>query len=486
MRADELQRRLEAAGLLVAWPGGLPERFTGVTTDSRAVTGGALYAAYAGTTSDGHAYVPTALAAGAVAAMVERPALGVDAPQIQVSDGRVAAAVAAALFYGDPALGLDLLAVTGTNGKTTTTNLLRHLFGDGTAAGLIGTLGVMDGEGRVLPGTGSLTTPGPVELMGVLAALKAAGCRTVAMEASSHALDQDRLRGLRFRAAIFTNFTRDHLDYHETEARYLAAKLRLADYVAEDGWEIVNAADPAWQKLAPRERRLTFAVDRPADVRATDVTGDRQGMRFTLATRGASVPVSLPLLGGFNVENALGAAAAALALGRDLEAVAARLATAPQVPGRMERLADQPCVVLRDYMHTPDAYERVLATLRPLTRGRLIVVFGCGGDRDRGKRPLMGAIAARDADLVILTEDNPRTEDVHHILDDIEQGMGETAHLRIVDRRQAIQRAIAIARPEDLILLAGKGHETYQIIGTEKQPFDERAIVEEAVEAKAT
>jgi len=209
-------------------------------------------------------------------------------------------------------------------------------------------------------------------------------------------------------------------------------------------------------------------------------------MRFVLSFRGESSPVALPLLGRFNVENALGAAATALALGHDLAAIADRLSHAPQVPGRMELVASAPCVVLRDYAHTPDALERALAAVRPLTRGRLIAVFGCGGDRDRGKRPVMGGIAARDADLAIVTSDNPRTEDPGTILDDVEEGMGQTPHLRIVDRRQAIARAVAIARADDTILLAGKGHETYQVVGREKLPFDERDIVRDAVQALAS
>ncbi len=496
MRADVLKERLESAGLLASWPPGLSEQFAAVTTDSRSVQAGGLFVAYEGTTADGHAFVPAAVAGGASAVVVEHHLSGVSAPQIRVTNGRLAAAVAAALFHGEPARTLHLVAVTGTNGKTTTTHLLRHLFGAAQPAGSIGTLGAIDGTGRVVPGTGALTTPGPVELQAALAALQTSGCTTVAMEASSHSLDQDRLWGLTFRAAVFTNLTRDHLDYHETEEKYLAAKLRLSSYLAPGGWEIVNADDPAWRRLPSRgageAERLTFGVDRPADVRAGDIAGDATGMRFLLTANGKRAPVRLPLLGRFNVENALGAAAAAIALGGGgggrgggVEAVAERLGSAPQVPGRMERLAASPCVVLRDYAHTPDALERALAALRPLTAGRLIVVFGCGGDRDRGKRPVMGAIAARDADLAILTSDNPRTESPDRILDDVEQGMGETAHLRIVDRRQAIGRALTIARADDVVVLAGKGHEAYQVIGTEKLPFDERDVVADAVKLLA-
>ena len=478
MRAEALRQRLESAGLLVRWPGAeVRSELTSVTTDSRRVSEGALFAAYKGSTSDGHSFLGAAAGAGAAAATVEREVPDVAVPQIVVCDGRLAAGAAAALFHGDPAASLDLLAVTGTNGKTTTVALLRYLLGDAAPAGSIGTLGAIGGAGELLPGTGSLTTPGPVELQAALAALRDGGVHTVAMEASSHSLDQDRIAGLSFRAAVFTNFTRDHLDYHGDEASYLAAKLKLLRYLAPDAAVVYNAADPAWAPLATHPRALSFGIGVAADVAAEDVEGDAAGMRFRLAARGVSHDVALPLPGRFNVENALGAAAAAMALGRESATVAERLAAAPQVPGRMEHLTERPCVVLRDYAHTPDALERALAALRPLTAGRLVVVFGCGGDRDRGKRPAMGAIVARDADLPIVTSDNPRTEDPERILDDIEEGMGSTPHLRIVDRRVAIARALSIARSDDTILLAGKGHETYQVLGTERVPFDEKEIV---------
>lgn len=363
-------------------------------------------------------------------------------------------------------------------------HLLRHLFGARGPAGSIGTLGAVDGNGDVIPGTENLTTPGPIELRSTLDALRRGGVKTVAMEASSHSLHQDRLYGVTFKAAVFTNLTRDHLDYHQTFNAYLEAKLRLTEYLAPGGVAVVNADDRAWDHMGGAVPKLTFGITSAADVRATKVTGSARGMRFTLSYRGADAVVELPLLGRFNVENALGAAAAALSQGESLEMVAARLAESPQVPGRMERLASDPCVVLRDYAHTPDALERALGALRPLTRGRLIAVFGCGGDRDKGKRPVMGGIVARDADLAIVTSDNPRTEDPERILDDVEEGMGETPHLRIVDRRAAIARAIGIARPDDTIVLAGKGHETYQVIGKEKFPFDEREIVGDVLKAR--
>jgi UDP-N-acetylmuramoyl-L-alanyl-D-glutamate--2,6-diaminopimelate ligase len=481
VQAEALRRRLEQEGLLAAWPAAAPDVIQAVATDSRRVRPGALFLAYRGTALDGHAYVGAAARAGAAFALVEHPVPEAPIPQALVRDGRRAAALAAAAYYGNPGEALVLLAVTGTNGKTTTVHLLRHLFGDRAPAGSIGTLGAIDGAGRRLPTEGALTTPGPVELHAALAALRHAGVQTVAVEASSHSIEQARIAGLAFRAAVFTNLTRDHLDYHGDETSYLAAKIKLDRYLAPGGFQVVNADDASWGALPRRAERITFGMGPEADLHAEAVAGDRSGMRFRLAWRGASAPVALPLLGTFNVENALGAAATAVALGRSVEEVAARLGAAPQVPGRMERLAEAPCTVLRDYAHSPDALQRALSALRPLTAGRLVVLFGAGGDRDRGKRPLMGAIAAAGADLAIVTSDNPRTEDPERILDDIEEGMGSTPHVRIVDRRAAILRALAIARPDDTLLLAGKGHETYQVIGHDEVPFDEREIVERAV-----
>jgi UDP-N-acetylmuramoyl-L-alanyl-D-glutamate--2,6-diaminopimelate ligase len=262
---------------------------------------------------------------------------------------------------------------------------------------------------------------------------------------------------------------------------YLAAKLKLSGMLTETGIEVVNLDDEAWKILPSASRRVTFGLHPTADVRATGVTLHAAGSRFRLEGCFGADEVSLPLLGDFNVANALAAAACALGLGLTVAQVAGRLSSSPQVPGRMELLSETPCVVLRDYAHTPDALERALATLRPLTRGRLIVVFGCGGDRDKGKRPLMGRIAAELADVAVVTSDNPRTEDPGAIIDDIEQGMGGVAHLRIVDRLDAIHTALAQARAGDTLLLAGKGHETYQILGTEKVAFDERDIVRRAV-----
>ncbi len=481
VRVNSLLDALRRADLLVeADP--LPE-VSGVGTDSRSTQPGSVYIAVRGSQADGHRFIADALARGAAAVVVESRQ-AVSAPQVVVRDGRRAALALARTWFGDPASSMQLIGITGTNGKTTTTALVRHLFNADGAAASIGTLGAFDGQGNAVPSTaGSLTTPGPVDLQATFATLRDRGCTTVAMETSSHSLDQGRLDGLNFAAGIFTNLTRDHLDYHGTMEAYLAAKLKLTTLLQLGGVEVVNIDDPAWTALPGGDRRVSFGLGPEADVCASRLELGAAGSRFLLDGRFGRAEVTLPLLGDFNVSNALAAAACALALGHPVAEVADRLSVAPQVPGRMELISDRPCAVLRDYAHTPDALERALRTLRPLTPGRIIVVFGCGGDRDRGKRPIMGQLAAELADLPVVTSDNPRTEDPDAIIDDVERGMGSVARLRFADRRAAIGAALAEARPGDTLLLAGKGHETYQVIGTEKQPFDEREIVLAALAA---
>jgi UDP-N-acetylmuramoyl-L-alanyl-D-glutamate--2,6-diaminopimelate ligase len=476
MVLDELRR----ADLLGSAPSHASDPTT-IGVDSRTSTQGMLYVAVRGSQSDGHRFVKDAVSRGASAVVVEEPQES-GVPEIVVRDSRRAALVLGAAWYGHPGGCLTLIGITGTNGKTTTTGLLRHLLNEDETAGSIGTLGAFDGQGAAVASTaGSLTTPGPIDLQATLAALVSRGVSHVVMETSSHSLDQGRLDGVTFAAGVFTNLTRDHLDYHGTMEAYLAAKLRLSTLLRPGGIEVINLDEEAWRVIPSRGPRLTYGMHRAAEVRAMDVVLDAGGSRFRMNGRFGSAEVALPLLGDFNVANALAAAATALALGRPVAQVVERLATAPQVSGRMERIAEVPCVVLRDYAHTPDALERALTTLRPLTGGRLIVVFGCGGDRDRGKRAIMGRIAAELSDLAIATSDNPRTEDPGTIIDDIERGMGGMPHLRITDRLAAIHTALNEARRGDTVLLAGKGHETYQIIGTEKIPFDEREIVQRLV-----
>jgi len=477
VRVSDIEAALSSHGLLAGINGELPENCRGVSDDSRKVERGELFIAVRGWNSDGHDYLDAAAERGACAAIVEDPTR-TSLPTLVVREGRRAAAIAAAVAYRNPSEDLKLLGVTGTNGKTTTTSIMRHLFDDGGGSSAsIGTLGVLVGsEGEVLPGGGGLTTPGPVELQRILRDLVDRGVRTVAMEVSSHSLDQRRVDGLEFDAAVFTNLTRDHLDYHETMEAYLSAKARLLDYLKRDGAAVINADAPEWSALNPSSRVVTFAARTDADIRARNVRYTSEGSEWTLVTPRSSADVTLPLIGDINIENALAAAAAAFSLGQAADAIATRLSSVPQVAGRLEVISTRPTVV-RDYAHTPDALERSLRTARGFTRGKLIVVFGCGGDRDKGKRPLMGEIAEKEADYAIVTSDNPRTEDPDAIIDEIEAGMHESKHERVTDRLAAIQRAIELAEEGDIVLLAGKGHETYQIRGTTSYPFDEKEIV---------
>jgi UDP-N-acetylmuramoyl-L-alanyl-D-glutamate--2,6-diaminopimelate ligase len=474
---------LRGAGVLASAHGQLPATISGITDDSRAVVQGGAFIAVKGTVADGHDYIARARGAGATLVIAEDAARAGE-PALIVRDGRRAAAIAAAAFYANPAKSLKLIAVTGTNGKTTTVGMLRHLLDSaapGKRAASIGTLGVLVGsEGVAMDGGAGLTTPGPIELQRVLRALADQGVGVVAMEVSSHSLAQHRIEGVQFAAAVFTNLTRDHLDYHQTMEAYRDAKLSLAAHLAPNGVAVVNYDEPAWQPLhRGTHGLLTFGSTKGAEVGAVEVTYAPAGSRFLLISRGLKADVTLPLIGDFNVTNALGAATAALALGMSHVDVAAKLSAMPQVPGRLERVGSTPAV-LRDYAHTPDALERALMALRPFVHGRLIVVFGAGGDRDPGKRPIMGAVAAKHADVVIVTSDNPRTEDPEKIIDQIVAGVGAKPYERIEDRRAAIARAIAIADPKnDLVLLAGKGHEDYQVRGTEKLHFDEKEIVAE-------
>ncbi len=482
VRSSVVIDALRRAGLLVAVQGALPEMLRDITADSRTVGPGTLFVAVRGSARDGHEFLAAVAERGASAAIVSDDG-STALPHIVVNDSRRAVAVAAAAWYGDPASQLRLVGVTGTNGKTTSASMLRHLLGtDAAPAASIGTLGVLVGsEGRVLPGGSGLTTPGPIELQHLLRQLVTAGVQWVAMEASSHALDQHRLDALRFRAALFTNFTRDHLDYHGSMEAYFAAKALLLDLLTDDGRVITNADDAAWANLpATAHPRLRFSAGaHVADVYARRTEFTTTGSTFTLhAPATEPVKVHLPLLGDFQVENAVGVAAAAVALGLPLPAIGARLSSMPQVSGRLERLSTTPAV-LRDYAHTPDALERALQSVRPFAKGKVIVVFGAGGDRDRGKRPQMGRVAAELADVCIVTSDNPRTEDPERILDDIIAGMPVGTALREEDRQQAITLAIDLATADDLVLLAGKGHETYQIRGTTSFPFDEAQIVAE-------
>ncbi len=492
---EELARRLMDAGLVQGLLEVQDVTLTGVAQDSRKVRPGDLFLAWKGVSHDAHAFLSRAAEAGAVAAVVERLVPDVSIPQLQVHDGRLAAAVAADAVLGSPWTELFLTGITGTNGKTTTAVLGRHLLGARGPARSVGTLGLVQEDGSVRPETEGLTTPGPVQLTGWIREMADDGVAFATLEASSHALEQRRLDGLRFDCAVFTTLGRDHLDYHADFEVYRAAKARLLELLKPGGWAVVRRDEEGWQTLdVPRDRTLTFGIgagdrDGPAGglrgavhVRATGVELRPDGSSFRLSDGEEEVRVILPFLGRFNVENALAAAAVARAGGLPLRDIAEGLTAAPQIPGRLQRVVDEPFTVLIDFAHTPDALEGVLSTLQPIVEGRLMVLFGAGGDRDRGKRPEMAEVVARFADLAIVTSDNPRTEDPDAIIDDVLPGLGDAPFLRVTDRREAMAAALEEANPGDLLLLAGKGHETYQVLGTEKHPFDEASIVLELLE----
>jgi UDP-N-acetylmuramoyl-L-alanyl-D-glutamate--2,6-diaminopimelate ligase len=451
--------------------------------DNRDVAPGTLFFCVPGFTRDGHEFAPDAVARGAVALVVER-SLGLGVPEIAVESVRAAMAPAAAAFYGDPTATLETVGVTGTNGKTTTAFLTRALLeADGRQTGLLGTVkSVIGGREHEV----ERTTPEAIDLQRTFRAMLEGGDSACVMEVSSHALALHRADAIHFAAAIFTNLTQDHLDFHPTMEAYFAAKRGLFTD-ARPRHVIVNVDDRYGARLAGElPGALTFALDRPATYRAKDVHTGLTGSRFLVETPDGRLPLSSPLRGRFNVYNVLGALAAARALGVPAETCAEAIAVAGQVPGRFQTVdAGQPFAVLVDYAHTPDSLENVLRAARALTEHRLHVVFGCGGDRDRGKRPLMGAIARRLADRVIVTSDNPRSEDPEAIIDEILAGSGhEVEHHP--DRREAIARALADAEPGDVVVIAGKGHEQGQeFAGGRKLPFDDATVARELLRAGA-
>ncbi len=481
MTLEKIVSALRDAGLLLEAPA-VQLTITGLVEDSRRVTAGNLFCAIEGTAQDGHRYLADAKGRGASAALVAHRADS-ELPQVVVKDSRLAAGIAAREWFGHPSDHMRLIGVTGTNGKSTTVSIIRHLLNAGGTAASLGTLGAFDGRGNRLDGYGSLTTPGAIEFHAVLADLRERGVTVVALEASSHGLHQHRLDAVRFDAGVYTNLTHEHLDYHSDLQAYAAAKMRLSQLLGPGGIEVVNADDPVWRGLPhlPSARRITYGRHADAEVRAIREELGASGAQCVFVFGGAEVEVKIPLIGEYNVTNALAATAAAWGTGLETGEIARRLANTPQVRGRMEVLAAREFTVLRDYAHTPDGFERAIRAVRDITPGKLTVLFGCGGDRDRNKRPEMGRIAAAGSDLVVIAMDNPRTEDPERILDDIEAGIGNAPHRRILDREDAIHQAISWLKPGDCLLLLGKGHETYQIVGAEKLPFDEPSIVRVAV-----
>ena len=479
-RASRIVEELRREKLLTSGPAVLPD-LTMVTDDSRAVQPEGLFVAVRGVATDGHRYVHDAVTRGVALVVVEQ-VIDVDVPQIVVTDSRVAVSVIARAWHGNPGRGLQLVGITGTNGKSTTAFLLQHLLTANQSVGVIGTLGAFDTEGNALYRE-RLTTPGPFALHETLRAFVDRGYDGAVMEVSSHALSQRRVHGLGFQAAVFTNVSHDHLDYHGSVSAYRRAKMQLANHVVRDGVRVINEDEPVWTALRHTDEHavVTFGFGAGATVRGERLVSAPDGLRMQVVCGAESYEVFSPLVGRFNAENLLAALATGFALGHPLHEMVDRARSVPPVPGRMERVHDQPSVI-RDYAHTPDALKRCLTAVRESMDGRIIVVFGCGGDRDRDKRAPMGAIAAELADVIIATSDNPRTEDPDAILDDIAEGLRGHAYLRIVNRKDAIARALQMAESNDCVVLAGKGHETYQEIAGQRFDFDEAEIVRAVAE----
>jgi UDP-N-acetylmuramoyl-L-alanyl-D-glutamate--2,6-diaminopimelate ligase len=472
-------------------PGSSGVQITSLCYDSRRATAGSLFFALAGAQLDGRKFAQDAVARGAAAVLSETVIPDCPVPQALVANARISMAEVASAFYGNPAASLRAVGITGTNGKTTTAFLVKHLLDSAhLRCGLLGTIHYIVGE-DVRPA--SRTTPESADVQELFSQMLDAGSRAVAMEVSSHALVQHRVRGIEWDAAIFTNLTQDHLDFHGTMDAYFDAKASLFETMyrqtGKHGKSIINLDDRYGLRLIERlpkmAKPLTYGLGVRADFRAIDARSDVHGTQYKLEAKGRQYLVRLPLIGRFNVYNSLAALAAASALGQDLRGAIQAMATAPQVPGRLERVpARRNFAVYVDYAHTDDALTNVLSTLRDLRPRQLIVVFGCGGDRDRAKRPLMAHAAEKLADYAIVTSDNPRSEDPEDILADILTGMRGTAHEKIADRRAAIYRAISLAEPGDIVLIAGKGHENYQEVHGQRTPFDDVSVARNAIDAK--
>jgi UDP-N-acetylmuramoyl-L-alanyl-D-glutamate--2,6-diaminopimelate ligase len=459
--------------------------------DSRKVERGDAFVAISGSAADGHKFISAAIARGAIVVVMERDdaisdpeCMHTGVVKLVVPNTRRALAVMSANYYGRPADGLKIVGVTGTNGKTTTSHILQSVLeASGENCGLIGTIEVRYGAAVE---SATHTTPESLELQGLFDRMRREHCTAVAMEVSSHALHQSRVHGVRFAAGVFTNLTQDHLDYHGSMESYSAAKRILFESLEPTAVAVVNADDPWSSKLtdAIRARVVTFGSGRGSTVQLLKADLSVDGSILELDGGYGPLTVTTPLVGRFNVENVLAAAATGLALGIPGEKVAAGVAGADRVKGRFERIRSRHgWTAIVDYAHTPDALEKCLKAVRALlpagSAGRVIVVFGAGGDRDRTKRPHMGAAAARLADTVVITSDNPRTEDPEKIIDDIMEGIpAGTGVRREADRRSAIALAVSLAHPGDVILVAGKGHEDYQVIGREKRHFSDREEVE--------
>jgi UDP-N-acetylmuramoyl-L-alanyl-D-glutamate--2,6-diaminopimelate ligase len=457
---------------------------TGVAYDSRKVEPGNLFFCITGLKVDGHAYAKAALDRGAIAIVVERYLPEVDLPQIVVDNSRKSMAHIASAYYGHPTRKIKLIGITGTNGKTTTAFMVEKIMRfAGYKTGLLGTIECRIGD-EVLPV--DRTTPESADLQYLFARMAESGVKAAVMEVSSHAIDLMRVEACEFDVVVYTNLSQDHLDYHGTMEEYFSVKKRIFDDTADCGVShIINIDDEFGRRLEVHGgvNQIRYSVKEKVELNAAEIELRSDGSKFVLETREKAVPVTLKLPGVYNVSNALAAAGAASALGVDLETVRNGLEELDRVPGRFERVdCGQDYDIIVDYAHTPDSLEKILKAAKELTSGRLIAVFGCGGDRDRGKRSLMGRVAVELSDYVVVTSDNPRSEDPHRIIDDILEGIKGVngASFKVVaDRRKAIERAILEAEKGDFIVIAGKGHETGQEIAGRKTPFDDVLMVKE-------
>ena len=466
------------------WQGGRQAEVSALAYESTAVAAGSLFCTWKGKARDGHSYIPEAMERGAVAIVAEKKMMDLAGPNIRVENGRRALGRMAANFYGHPSKEVQVIGLTGTNGKTSTAMLIQALFeAGGLRCGLLGTVGNDTGKGRV---SAKQTTPEALDLQQFLAEMRENGCRAAAVEVSSHALEQGRTEGVDFAGAVFTNLGRDHLDFHPSMKEYEEAKSLLFRGLRAGSFAVINQEDPAGIRMmaqcAPGVRVLTYGVER-GDVHTRDLKMGVGGSTFILCTPEGEIPTSLPWWGRFNVLNALAAASAAMLGGLSAEKVASALGRAPVVPGRMERIAGEGEIsVLVDFAHTEEAVGAALETVRPLCRGNLWVVLGAGGDRDKGKRPKMAAVAARLADRVILTSDNPRNEDPKIILSEMVAGVPKGRAVEVIEHRaEAIRAAVLGAKAGDVVLVAGKGHEEFQEIRGEKMPFSDRREIERSL-----
>jgi UDP-N-acetylmuramoyl-L-alanyl-D-glutamate--2,6-diaminopimelate ligase len=470
---------------------------SGISYDSRKVKPGHLFVAMKGEKADGHDFIEDAARRGAAAVLYENQVFGKTAGSfpsvtfIAVKDSRAALACAADRFFESPSSALAVAGITGTNGKTTTSYLIRSVLNAwGKKVGLIGTIQYMIGE-EIHPATH--TTPESLEFQELLSRMRTAGCSHVVTEVSSHALAQKRVDSTSFKTAVFTNLTRDHLDFHKTMENYYLAKSRLfADLLDENGRSIINLDDPYGQRLQTELKQhggtvWTYGLDEGADLLASEINTSFSGLTFRIACEGKTYDVASPLVGLPNVYNILSAVGACRALGAPWEAIIEGLARSGTVTGRFEKVdAGQGFLAVVDYAHTEDALERLIYTARGLTDGKVVTVFGCGGDRDRGKRRRMGSVATRLSDFVIMTSDNPRTEDPQEILKEIEAGAARKNYMVEPDREEAIKRAVLMAGENDIVLIAGKGHENYQEINGRRSVFNDREVLAESIKRLIT